>query len=67
MSEQLKDSAYYTNIVNISSPICGNIPVGKILTGEKWKELMVYPIGNCGINAMFQENGTTEVEIEQNS
>lgn len=55
MSEQLNDKVYYTNIVNILSPICGSIPIGKTHTGEDWKYLMVYPIGNCGIHAMFKE------------
>jgi hypothetical protein len=31
----------------------GIVKEGLVLTGEQWENILVYGIGNCGIEAMF--------------
>ncbi len=53
MENQFKNKTYYKNIVTIFSPN-GIIKEGTIAISEKWKKIMIYEIGNCGIDSMFK-------------
>lgn len=52
--DTFKKDVYYKNKILIMTPH-GIAQPGMIFTGEQWEKILVYGIGNCGIDAMFEE------------
>lgn len=54
INKEFKPKTYYKSKVIIFSPY-GIIKEGTIAISEKWEQIMVYGVGNCGIDSMFEE------------
>jgi len=50
--ENFKKDVYYRAKQLIMTPH-GIAQAGMIFTGEQWENILVFGIGNCGIDAMF--------------
>jgi hypothetical protein len=50
--EEFKKDIYYKAKQLIFTPN-GIVKEGLVFTGEQWEDILVYGIGNCGIEAMF--------------
>jgi hypothetical protein len=52
--DNFKKDAYYKNRVVLFTPH-GIVKPGMVFNGEQWQKILVFGIGNCGIDAMFEE------------
>ena len=50
--EEFKKDIYYRAKQLIMTPN-GIVKEGLVFSGEQWENILVYDIGNCGIEAMF--------------
>ena len=56
---------YYENKVQIMTPY-GIAKIGMVFSGEQWEDILVYGIGNCGIDSMFKKvDKPIETSVEE--